>query len=53
MTDEATTRRLADLDRREAELLDRLQRCIPPVDQHRHELQRIRTERDELRGLGS
>lgn len=46
MTDE--TRRLADLDRREAELLDLLQRCVPPVDQHRHDLHVVRAERERL-----
>ena len=46
MSDE--TSRLTDLDRREAELLDLLQRCIPPVDQHRHDLHLVRAERERL-----
>jgi hypothetical protein len=40
---------MEELDRRERELIDLLQRCIPPVDQHRHDLQRVRTERERLR----
>lgn len=41
--------RITELTRAEADLLDKLQRCIPPVDQHRHELMRVRAELDRLR----
>ena len=34
---------LTMLRRTEADLLDKLHRCIPPVDQHRTELERIRS----------
>ena len=33
-----------DLERREAELRHKLERCVPPVDQHRRELERVRAE---------
>ena len=48
MTDDASRQRMEELDRREQELIDLLQRCIPPVDQHRHELVMIRSERENL-----
>ncbi len=41
--------RITELTRAEAELVDKLQRCTPPVDQHRHELMRVRAELDRLR----
>ena len=28
----------------EADLLDKLQRCVPPVDQHRADLERVRSQ---------
>ena len=43
------TDRVHLLERREADLLDKLQRCIPPVDQHRAELERVRTELADAR----
>jgi hypothetical protein len=35
---------VVDLERREADLRHKLERCVPPVDQHRRELERVRAE---------
>ena len=42
--DGPTPLRIAALEVRESNLLRQLEQCIPPVDQHRHELERVRTE---------
>ena len=41
--DGPTALRIAALEVRESGLLRKLERCIPPVDQHRYELERVRT----------
>lgn len=46
--EEAIEARLRELERREAELHNLLERCVPPVDQHRHDLQLVRAERARL-----
>lgn len=33
----------------ESELIHNLERCIPPVDQHRRELERVRSELSSLK----
>lgn len=43
-SDDASSARIVMLERREAKLVARLEQCIPPVDQHRAELERVRTE---------
>jgi hypothetical protein len=49
-TDDAPTPvRIAALEVRESNLLRKLEQCIPPVDQHRYELERVRTELESLR----
>lgn len=42
-------RRIDDLVAIEARLVHDLERCIPPVDQHRRELERIRADLARLR----
>jgi hypothetical protein len=42
--DGTTPLRITALEVRESELLRKLEQCIPPVDQHRYELERVRTE---------
>ncbi|MFC2153509.1 hypothetical protein ACFLQ7_02625 [Actinomycetota bacterium] len=42
-----------DLERREADLRHKLERCVPPVDQHRRELERVRAEMAEVRAQES
>ena len=42
--DGSALRRIAVLEARESDLLRKLEQCIPPVDQHRYELERVRTE---------
>jgi hypothetical protein len=42
--DGPTPLRIALLKARESDLLRKLEQCIPPVDQHRYELERVRTE---------
>lgn len=50
-TDVETVRVLA-LQRRESDLLGKLEQCIPPVDQHRADLERVRSELSEARRSG-
>ncbi|MFO7699037.1 MAG: hypothetical protein R6W79_00325 [Acidimicrobiia bacterium] len=40
--------RIGTLRSLESELLHNLERCIPPVDQHRRELERVRSELSAL-----
>jgi hypothetical protein len=40
--DGPTPLRSAVLEARESDLLRKLEQCIPPVDQHRYELERVR-----------
>jgi hypothetical protein len=47
--DGPSPRRIAALEVRESGLLRKLEQCIPPVDQHRHELERMRTELASIR----
>ena len=49
VADDAPIARIVVLERREAELVARLEQCIPPVDQHRAELERVRTELSAVR----
>jgi hypothetical protein len=42
--DNAYVVRIQTLERREADLVSRLEQCIPPVDQHRADLERVRSE---------
>lgn len=42
-----------DLERREADLRHMLERCVPPVDQHRRELERVRAEMAAVRAQES
>ena len=44
MSGESTVDRITALERLEADLVERLVRCIPPVDQHRTDLERVRSE---------
>ena len=44
---------LISLRQTEADLLDKLQRCVPPVDQHRAELERVRTHIAEASSTGT
>jgi hypothetical protein len=37
------------LERLERDLRHKLEHCIPPVDQHRHELERVRSELSQAR----
>jgi hypothetical protein len=37
------------LQERELDLVAKLERCIPPVDKHRHDLERVRTELASMR----
>jgi hypothetical protein len=41
--------RLGALAQREADLVRMLTHCTPPVDQHRRELERVRSELADLR----
>ncbi|MDA2978913.1 MAG: hypothetical protein O3B42_04005 [Actinomycetota bacterium] len=41
--------RIAALELQQSDLLMRLEQCIPPVDQHRRDLERVRTELSSLR----
>jgi hypothetical protein len=47
--DDRTAERMDLLTQREAELVRMLAHCTPPVDQHRRELERVRSELAELR----
>jgi hypothetical protein len=47
--DGSTPLRIAALEARESDLLRKLERCVPPVDQHRYELERVRTELASVR----
>lgn len=40
---------IAPLEKREAQLVAMLERCVPPVDQHRHDLQLVRVRLADLR----
>jgi hypothetical protein len=40
--------RIRTLRSLESELVHNLERCIPPVDQHRRELERVRSELSSL-----
>jgi hypothetical protein len=42
--------RIRTLERLEVDLVARLEQCIPPVDQHRVDLERVRSELTEARG---
>ncbi len=46
---EIQTVRILALERREADLVSRLEQCMPPVDQHRADLERVRSELNEAR----
>jgi hypothetical protein len=37
-------KQIAMLQARELDLVVKLERCIPPVDKHRHDLERVRTK---------
>ena len=51
-TDDGPTRlSIAALKVRESNLLRKLERCIPPIDQHRYELERVRTELESFRTI--
>ena len=50
---EVQTVRILKLERQESDLVERLERCIPPVDQHRAELERVRSELSQLRDTGT
>lgn len=54
MANEATpiTIRIATLEARQSELMNKLQHCVPPVDQHRRELERVRSDLSTLRAEG-
>ena len=41
------------LTSRESELVRKLEQCIPPVDQHRRDLERVRSELQMLRSSDS
>jgi hypothetical protein len=43
------TNRIAALEERQSDLMNKLQHCIPPVDQHRRELERVRSDLSSLR----
>jgi hypothetical protein len=43
------TNRVELLVSRESELVRKLEQCIPPIDQHRRDLERVRSELQELR----
>jgi hypothetical protein len=47
--DRSITHRIAALEIRESNLLRKLEQCVPPVDQHRYELERVRTELESAR----
>jgi hypothetical protein len=47
--DGPTPLRIAVLESRESDLLRKLEQCVPPVDQHRYELERVRTELASVR----
>ena len=44
--------RIATLEVRESDLLRKLEQCVPPVDQHRYELERVRTDLASERNAG-
>ena len=48
---EVQTVRILALERREADLVSRLEQCMPPVDQHRADLERVRSELNEARAI--
>jgi hypothetical protein len=43
------TNRIAALEARQSDLMNKLQHCVPPVDQHRRELERVRSDLSSLR----
>ncbi len=49
----STSARIEELERTEAELMDKLIHCVPPVDLHRRELERVRSELQALRDSGT
>jgi len=51
--DATTADPLRILDARASDLVAKLERCLPPVDQHRTELERVRSQLAAMRRAGA
>ncbi|MEA1901896.1 MAG: hypothetical protein U9N56_00040 [Actinomycetota bacterium] len=48
--DHAVLTSIERLQVQESDLVHKLERCVPPVDQHRQDLNIVRSQLEELRG---